>query len=83
MVRCSSTREIPKLELFSSGKFDRIIQNPPLIEKAEIELSGTLEKSYIICDNFFFNLTTFYVLLLDVLSKKIFMRECEISVEAG
>jgi len=41
VVRCSSTRDVPKLELFSRGKFDRILQDPPLIEKAESELSGT------------------------------------------
>lgn len=40
VVRCSSTRDVPKLELFSRGKFDRILQDPPLIEKAETELSG-------------------------------------------
>ncbi|AEC06445.1 maternal effect embryo arrest 14 [Arabidopsis thaliana] len=46
VVRCSSTRDVPKLELFSRGKFDRILQDPPLIEKAESELSdycSTLE----------------------------------------
>ncbi|KAL0733139.1 hypothetical protein Bca4012_009349 [Brassica carinata] len=46
VVRCSSTRDVPKLELFSRGKFDRILQDPPLIEKAETELSdycSTLE----------------------------------------
>ncbi|EOA32822.1 hypothetical protein CARUB_v10016133mg [Capsella rubella] len=39
VVRCSNTRDVPKLELFSRGKFDRILQDPPLIEKAESELS--------------------------------------------
>ncbi|KFK40047.1 hypothetical protein AALP_AA3G322900 [Arabis alpina] len=46
VVRCSSTRDVPKLELFSRGKFDRVLQDPPLIEKAETELSdycSTLE----------------------------------------
>ncbi|CAA7058588.1 unnamed protein product [Microthlaspi erraticum] len=46
VVRCSSTRDVPKLELFSRGKFDRILQDPPLIQKAESELSdycSTLE----------------------------------------
>ncbi|KAG2298143.1 hypothetical protein Bca52824_034615 [Brassica carinata] len=45
-MMCSSTRDVPKLELFSRGKFDRILQDPPLIEKAETELSdycSTLE----------------------------------------
>ncbi|XP_010489183.1 PREDICTED: CCG-binding protein 1-like [Camelina sativa] len=46
VVRCSNTRDVPKLELFSRGKFDRVLQDPPLIEKAETELSdycSTLE----------------------------------------
>ncbi|KAL1200870.1 CCG-binding protein 1 [Cardamine amara subsp. amara] len=46
VVRCSSTRDVPKLELFSRGKFDRVLQDLPLIEKAESELSdycSTLE----------------------------------------
>lgn len=41
VVRCSSTRDVPKLELFSRGQFDRVLQDPPLIEKTETELSGT------------------------------------------
>ncbi|OIW10163.1 hypothetical protein TanjilG_27914 [Lupinus angustifolius] len=46
---CCSTRNqsyIPKLEPFSRTKFDRVVKDPPLIEKSERELSdycSTLE----------------------------------------
>ncbi|CAM8901541.1 unnamed protein product [Rhodiola kirilowii] len=47
-VSCSARNEgyIPKLEPFSRSKFDRVISEPPLIEKSENELSeycSTLE----------------------------------------
>ncbi|VVA92178.1 unnamed protein product [Arabis nemorensis] len=37
VVRCSSIRNVPKLVLFSRGKFDRILQDPPLIDVPDIE----------------------------------------------
>lgn len=40
VVGCFITRDVPKLEFFRRGKFDRILQDPPLIEKVETELSG-------------------------------------------
>lgn len=70
VVRCSSTRDVPKLELFSRGKFDRVLQDPPLIEKTENELSGT----YILPTK-----KTFPVLFLHVLHRKMSLRIYEIS----
>lgn len=57
LVRCSSTRDVPKLELFSRGKFDRVLQDPPLIEKAETELSGI----YYIYTCFVTSMNEFYI----------------------
>ncbi|XP_010530869.1 PREDICTED: CCG-binding protein 1 [Tarenaya hassleriana] len=45
-IRCSSTRHVPKLEPFSRGKLERVLRDPPLIEKVETELAdycSTLE----------------------------------------
>lgn len=44
-ICCSTTRSnhyIPKLEPFSRTKFERVIKEPPLIEKSETELAGNL-----------------------------------------
>uniref|UniRef100_A0A803NPB5 Uncharacterized protein n=1 Tax=Cannabis sativa TaxID=3483 RepID=A0A803NPB5_CANSA len=45
-VTCSSRNHsyIPKLEPFSRTKFERILKDPPLIEKSENELAG--DESY-------------------------------------
>lgn len=43
-ICCSSRNNayIPKLEPFSRSKFDRIVKDPPLIQKSENDLAGTL-----------------------------------------
>nr|KJB47443.1 hypothetical protein B456_008G026800 [Gossypium raimondii] len=42
-IRCSSSNDayIPKLEPFSRTKFERVVKDPPLIEKSENDLAGT------------------------------------------
>lgn len=47
-ICCSSRSDayIPKLEPFSRSKFDRVIKDPPLIEKSENDLLGNLSGSH-------------------------------------
>lgn len=44
-IRCCSRSHayIPKLEPFSRTKFDRVVKDPPLIEKSENELAGIVQ----------------------------------------
>ncbi|XAR72865.1 hypothetical protein NMG60_11019646, partial [Bertholletia excelsa] len=44
-TRCSarSNGYIPKLKPFSRSKFDRIVKDPPLIQKSENEIAGTFQ----------------------------------------
>lgn len=47
-ICCSSKSNayIPKLEPFSRSKFDRVVREPPLIQKSETELSGTFSAAF-------------------------------------
>ncbi|KAL0356779.1 UNVERIFIED_CONTAM: CCG-binding protein 1 [Sesamum calycinum] len=48
-ISCSASRNnvyIPKLEPFSRNKIDRVVKEPPLIQRSEAQIAGKVVKSF-------------------------------------